>query len=85
MSGKRKAAISHLCAIQGHIPKLLLFMFTQSSNNSRQLGESLELKNMLSGPGHISYMDSMLRQCFSCLPFQHCPSLTDTSKAETGT
>lgn len=58
-------------ATQKHVPKFFLGMFNYSSNvNNRQLRESLELKNKLSGLEPISFMDSLLRSSVSaaCLP-----------------
>lgn len=55
-------------ATQEHVPKFFLGMFNYSSNvNNRQLRESLELKNKLSGLGSISFMESAQMQCVSSL------------------
>lgn len=59
---KKKLPSPSSCATQGHVPKLLLVLFNQSSNiNNRQLGENLELKDKLTGTGSIPFMDSQFR------------------------
>lgn len=58
---KEKLLSSPSCATQGHVPTFLLVIFNQSSNvNNRQLDESLELKDKLSGTVPISFKDSLL-------------------------
>jgi hypothetical protein len=59
---REKLPFPSSCATQGHVPEFLLVIFNQCSNiNNRQLGESLELKDKLSGTGPISFMDSLVR------------------------